>query len=302
MVIGYNTDDLLKSLRKIHKDIYDIKFVFNGNEKDVLENISLVSEVFLGSEISLSVRSNIILSALENEVVINFVPKYDDIGLINASLLITDDIPTFRISKMVLTPDELFVKRIFDLFFATLGIIVFSPIMLIVAILVKMDGGSIFYSQERLTLGSKVFNLRKFRTMVCDAEKLSGPVFAGENDPRITPLGRILRATRLDEFPQMFNILKGDMSIVGPRPERPFFVEQFENEIPEYRARLKVKAGLTGLAQVFGKYNTQAKEKLRYDLIYISKYSLFQDFIIVLQTVKILFLKSSTEGVKAEAN
>jgi lipopolysaccharide/colanic/teichoic acid biosynthesis glycosyltransferase len=136
--------------------------------------------------------------------------------------------------------------------------------------------------------------------MVPDAEKLSGPVLAGKADPRITKIGKFMRATRLDEIPQLINILKGDMSIVGPRPERPFFVEQFETEIPEYRYRLKVKAGLTGLAQIEGKYNTSVKNKLRYDLIYINNYSVLKDFFIMLQTIKILFIKSSTEGINAQ--
>ena len=133
--------------------------------------------------------------------------------------------------------------------------------------------------------------------MVPDAEKHSGPVLAEDKDPRITLLGRIMRTTRLDEIPQLINIIKGDMSIVGPRPERPFFFDQFENEIPEYGYRLKVKAGLTGLAQIEGKYNTAVEYKLRYDLIYINNYSVLGDLLIMLQTVKILFLKESTEGV-----
>jgi lipopolysaccharide/colanic/teichoic acid biosynthesis glycosyltransferase len=135
--------------------------------------------------------------------------------------------------------------------------------------------------------------------MIPDAEKISGPVLAENKDPRITPLGRFMRAIRLDEMPQLINIIRGDMSLVGPRPERPFFSEQFEKEIPEYGFRLKVKAGLTGLAQVEGKYNTSVEDKLRYDLIYISNYSFLRDLIIMIQTVKILFMKESTEGVSS---
>jgi lipopolysaccharide/colanic/teichoic acid biosynthesis glycosyltransferase len=135
--------------------------------------------------------------------------------------------------------------------------------------------------------------------MIPDAEKMSGPVLADDKDSRITPIGRFLRLIRLDELPQLINVIKGDMSLVGPRPERPFFFEQFEKDIPEYGYRLKVKAGLTGLAQVEGKYNTSVENKLRYDLIYINNYSLLRDFIIMLQTIKILFLKESTEGINA---
>jgi lipopolysaccharide/colanic/teichoic acid biosynthesis glycosyltransferase len=134
--------------------------------------------------------------------------------------------------------------------------------------------------------------------MIPNAEQISGPILAGEKDSRITKIGKFLRMVRLDELPQLINILKGEMSIVGPRPERPFFVEQFEQELPEYHYRLKVKAGLTGLAQVEGKYNTTVEDKLRYDLIYINNYSVWKDFLIMLRTIKILFIKSSTEGVE----
>jgi lipopolysaccharide/colanic/teichoic acid biosynthesis glycosyltransferase len=169
---------------------------------------------------------------------------------------------------------------------------------LILAALIKLDGGKVFYVQERLTEGGKVFKMIKFRTMIPDAEKISGPVLAEHNDPRITSIGRFMRAVRFDELPQLLNILKGEMSIVGPRPERLYFTEQFVKDMPEYKYRLKVKAGLTGLAQVEGKYNTSAEDKLRYDLIYINNFSIWNDIVIILQTIKILFMKSSTEGVK----
>jgi exopolysaccharide biosynthesis polyprenyl glycosylphosphotransferase len=209
----------------------------------------------------------------------------------------TGDIPTFRISNLGLSPEELVLKRLIDLILATIAAIVALPIGLILAVLIKLDKGPVFYMQERFTKDNKVFKIIKFRTMIPDAEKMSGPVLAEDKDPRITAFGRFIRLVRLDELPQLLNILKGDMSLVGPRPERPFFTEQFEKNIPEYRFRLKVKAGLTGLAQVEGKYNTTVEDKLRYDLIYINNYSLLKDFIIMLQTVKILFLKESTEGI-----
>ena len=141
----------------------------------------------------------------------------------------------------------------------------------------------------------------KFRTMVVDAEKMSGPVLASERDPRILPIGKILRATRMDELPQILNILKGEMSLVGPRPERPELAAEIEREIPEFRYRLKVKAGLTGFAQVYGKYNTNSYDKLKLDLMYIRKYSLMLDLKLILMTPKIMFLKESTEGVSIES-
>ena len=137
--------------------------------------------------------------------------------------------------------------------------------------------------------------------MVVDAEKMSGPVLAAERDPRILPIGKILRATRMDELPQILNILKGEMSLVGPRPERPELAAEIEREIPEFRYRLKVKAGLTGFAQVYGKYNTNSYDKLKLDLMYIRKYSLMLDLKLILMTPKIMFLKESTEGVSIES-
>jgi lipopolysaccharide/colanic/teichoic acid biosynthesis glycosyltransferase len=200
---------------------------------------------------------------------------------------------------MELPPEEQIVKRMVDLVFGTIASIIALPFSIIIGIFIKLDGGPIFYAQERLTKDGKKFKMLKFRTMIPNAEQISGPVLAGKGDPRITKVGKYVRAIRMDEIPQLFNILKGEMILVGPRPERPFFVEQFEKEIPEYQYRLKVKAGLTGLAQIEGKYNTTVEDKLLYDLIYINDYSLLRDFLIMLQTVKILFLKSSTEGVNA---
>jgi exopolysaccharide biosynthesis polyprenyl glycosylphosphotransferase len=242
-------------------------------------------------------RDKILLFAAKQEIGVYFVPEYRDVAIMSASMEKTDDIPTFYINKMGLTTDEYFLKRVVDLLLGIIGFIIALPVGLIIAVIVKLDGGPVFYRQERLTINGKVFKVIKFRTMVPDAEKLSGPVLAEDNDPRITKVGRLMRAMRLDEIPQILNILSGNMSIVGPRPERPFFTEQFEAQIPQYRQRLKVKAGLTGLAQVEGKYNTSVENKLRYDLLYISNYSLFQDIMIILQTIKILFIKDSTEGI-----
>ena len=154
-----------------------------------------------------------------------------------------------------------------------------------------------FLSRKELL---KIFNLYKFRTMVENAERHTGPVLATEKDIRITPLGRVLRASRIDELPQLFNVLKGDMSIVGPRPERPFFVKQFNEEIDGFKYRVVVKAGITGLAQILGNYSTNPKTKAKYDLLYIKNYSLLSDIKIIFNTIKIIFLKSSSKGVVKE--
>jgi len=204
----------------------------------------------------------------------------------------------FKVQKLGLNFEQLFFKRILDIIISIIGIVLTSPIMIIVSIIIKLtDGGNIFYKQERVTIGEKRFQVLKFRTMVMNAEKLTGPVLAGEDDPRITKIGKVMRATRIDELPQFFNILKGDMSVVGPRPERPFFVEKFKSEISDFKYRTLVKAGLTGVAQVMGKYTTTPEDKVRYDIIYIKNYSILLDLKLILQTIKIMFMKESSEGV-----
>ncbi len=297
LVVGKSAGTLARHIEHLHSDTYHIKYICEENDPDLWQKIKEVGTIFLTSKVSGNMRDEIFHFAFEYGTSVYFVPKYSDIGIIYASLFKTDDIPTYRISKMDFALEERLVKRAFDLLVTGLAIIFFSPIYLLVTVLEKLDGGSVFYTQERLTKGGKIFKVYKFRSMVPNAEKLSGPVLADEDDPRITRLGKILRATRMDELPQLLNVIKGDMSIVGPRPERPFFVNGFTKEIPEYQYRLKVKAGLTGLAQIQGKYNTHVTQKLRYDLMYINQYSILMDIIIVVQTIKILFLKSSTEGL-----
>ena len=170
--------------------------------------------------------------------------------------------------------------------------------MIIVALLIKLyDGGPALFKQKRLTIDGKVFEVYKFRSMIVDAEKDGVARLASKNDNRITPIGKFIRAVRLDELPQLLNILKGDMSIVGPRPERPEIAEEYMKDMPEFAYRLKVKAGLTGYAQILGKYNTTPRDKLLLDMMYIEKYSLFLDIKLMLMTIKILFMSESTEGV-----
>jgi Sugar transferases involved in lipopolysaccharide synthesis len=162
----------------------------------------------------------------------------------------------------------------------------------LIALAIKLDSpGPVLYSQERTGLNGNLFTLYKFRTMVCDAEKLTGPVLATEEDPRITRVGRILRKIRLDEIPQFWNVLKGDMSMVGPRPERPYFVNEFKADLPQFDYRHQVKGGITGLAQVEGRYSTEPTNKLSYDLMYARNASPGLDFVILLRTAKVLFLK-----------
>lgn len=200
-----------------------------------------------------------------------------------------------------LSIEQEFVKRIVDIVGSLIAIVVSVPFFLIIGLCIKLtDKGPVFYKQVRLTRDGREFEIYKFRTMVQDAEQDGIPRLAAEGDDRILPVGRLLRATRLDELPQIYNILKGEMSIVGPRPERPEFAEELTKEIPEFPYRLQVKAGLTGYAQVYGKYNTTAYDKLKLDLTYIRNYSLLLDLKLIIMTPKIMLLKESTEGVKKQ--
>lgn len=192
------------------------------------------------------------------------------------------------------------VKRFFDVFLSIVLLILLSPVMLITAISIKIeDGGAIFYKQKRCTKDARVFNILKFRSMVENAEEL-GAIPSTEGDPRVTKVGKIIRATRIDELPQIINILKGDMSFVGPRPERVEHVELYSRDMPEFKYRLKVRGGLTGYAQVYGKYNTTPYDKLRFDLIYIENQSFLLDLKIFLLTIRTVFQKEATEGFDKE--
>ena len=299
IIVGKDSEKLQKIIKNNYSEFYEVLGVYVEFDSSVSSKIESVDEVFICADVQSNNREMILLSCMNHNKEICFIPQYFDLSIISSSLHKSGDIPTFRITNMELSPEERFLKRAVDLILSLLATVLLSPVVLFVMILIKLDGGPVFYTQERLTRGNKRFKIFKFRTMIPDAEKLSGPVLAENKDPRITVFGRCLRLCRLDEIPQLINIIKGDMSIVGPRPERPFFSEQFESEIPEYKYRLKVKAGLTGLAQIEGKYNTSVEDKLRYDLIYINNYSMFRDFIIMIQTVKILFMKESTEGVSS---
>ena len=189
-------------------------------------------------------------------------------------------------------------KRIFDVVVSAILLILLSPLSLIIALLIKQeDGGEIFYKQPRITKDGKEFMIYKFRSMREDAES-DGPRLARKEDVRVTKVGSVIRNLHFDEIPQLWNVLKGDMSLVGPRPERQIFIEEYKKVLPEFESRLKVKAGITGYAQVYGKYNSNPYDKLKMDLLYITHYSIFLDIRLLIQTVRILFQKESAEGVE----
>ena len=224
-------------------------------------------------------------------------PKISDIILMGSDRIHLFDTPLLMSRNMGLSMEQRAAKRVLDIVISAIGIVVASPVMLIIAIAVKAyDRGPVFYYQDRLTLNGKTFKICKFRSMCVNSEK-NGARLASKHDSRITPVGRVLRNLHLDELPQLFNVFMGDMSLVGPRPERKQIMREYEKELPEFYYRLKVKAGLTGYAQVYGKYNTTPYDKLKLDLFYIENYSFLLDIKLLFMTVKIFFQKEVSEGV-----
>lgn len=229
-------------------------------------------------------------------------PKVSDIILTGSKEISLFDTPLRLIKGRGLTLTQRFTKRAMDIILCSLALVLFSPFMLLTALAIKIeDGGPVFYRQKRVTRNGRVFDILKFRSMIVDAEKAGEVIPATGRDPRVTKVGKVIRAVRWDESAQILNILKGDMSIVGPRPERVEHVEKYSAEIPEWHFREKVKGGLTGYAQIFGKYNTSAYDKLRFDLLYIENYSLRLDIKLMFMTLRILFSRESTEGFEKEA-
>ena len=244
-------------------------------------------------------RNQIVKYCVQENIVAYCVPRIGDVIMAGAEEKHLFHLPLLAVQRYNPTPEYLFFKRFFDIVLSLTAIVILSPLMLILALIIRADGGTAFYRQKRLTKDGRIFEVLKFRSMRMDAEKDGvARLSTGDKDDRITKVGHFIRACRMDELPQLFNILKGDMSIVGPRPERPEIAAQYERELPEFRLRLQCKCGLTGLAQYAGKYNSTPYDKLLMDLMYIAKPSLVEDFKICLATVKILFQKESTEGVE----
>ena len=246
-------------------------------------------------------KSDIILHCFRQKKEVLVIPNLSELTVFGAETREVDDLLIFGIRPHRLNPAEELLKRTMDLLGSMTLLLLSSPVMLLVAALVPLTSkGPALFRQERVGANGKAFRIFKFRTMVANAEQHSGPVLASESDPRITRLGRFLRALRIDELPQLFNVLKGDMSLVGPRPERAFFVEQFEREFPAYELRRAVKPGLTGLAQVVGRYSTTVERKLHFDLLYIYNYSLLLDVKILLQTIRVVLQREQATGLASD--
>ena len=299
MVLIYGKRAALNLRFKIleRPDKYAITTTISSSEpiESIKEQIMRHDAVII-NDVPAEIRNDILKFCYEHDVRTYIVPKISDVIIGGASNINLFDTPLLLVRGTGLSIGQKFIKRTLDIILSAIALGVLSPVFMIVAILIKADdGGRILFRQKRVTRDGKLFTIYKFRSMREDAEK-DGAQFTIDDHPRITKVGRGLRRSRLDELPQLINILKGDMSIVGPRPERIENYEMYESEIPEFKYRTKVKAGLTGYAQVYGKYNTTAYDKLRLDLMYIENYSIILDIKLVLMTFRTLFQKESTEG------
>ncbi len=294
-------EDILEKFRS-RKDKFEVSkcmHIREGVDAICKESLERYDAVVLW-DISMEQRNRIMKFCYGHSIRIYIMPKIPDVIMKGAEELHLFDTPLFLTREYSLTVEQRFLKRCIDLICSLLLFAVSSPFMLLTALAVKLyDGGPVLYRQVRCTVGRKEFQILKFRSMRVDAEKDGVARLASKGDSRITPVGKFIRKVRLDELPQLFNIIKGDMSFIGPRPERPEIIAQYEEIMPEFVYRMKVKAGLAGYAQVYGKYNTTPYDKLKLDLAYIENYSVWLDLKLMLLTVKVLLWPDSTEGVES---
>lgn len=289
----------LKNKISTREDKYNICEMVNIGQgmEFVAKRIEAYDAVIIG-DIPSQERNHIMKFCFEHSVRTYMLPKISDIILRGADDIHLFDSPLLLARNTGLSFEQKVIKRSMDILVSLLGIVIAAPFMCLTALAIYFqDGTPIIHKQTRLTQGGREFCVYKFRSMVKDAEKDGIARLSAEGDVRVTPVGNIIRRVRLDELPQLFNILKGEMSLVGPRPERPQIAAQYRESMPEFDYRLKVKGGLTGYAQIYGKYNTTPYDKLKLDLMYIENYSLRLDLKLILVTVKILFMKDSTEGI-----
>lgn len=295
-------DDILEKFSS-RKDKYQIRtcmHINKGFSEITKESLNYYDAVILW-DIPYEVRNRLIKFYFENSIRVYIMPKISDIIVKGADQLHLFDTPILLTREYVLTIEQRAVKRLIDIICSFILCIITSPIMLVTAVSIKLyDKGPVLYKQIRCTKDAQEFYILKFRSMRVDAEKDGVARLAAKNDDRITPIGKFIRAVRIDELPQLLNILKGEMSFIGPRPERPEIIARYLEEMPEFVYRMKVKAGLAGYAQVYGKYNTTPYDKLKLDLFYMENYTIWLDLRLMMLTLKILLKPESTEGIETE--
>ncbi|MCR5746166.1 MAG: sugar transferase [Lachnospiraceae bacterium] len=298
LIYGRDSVDDFALKLETRKDQFHVSAMIDaGEDPEVIKSAIDKTATVMLVDIEAARRNKIFKYCYENSKRIYVMPKISDIILNGASPIHLFDTPLLLTEGNPFEYEERVIKRAWDIFFSLFLLVILSPVMLITAMIIKLsDGGPVFYRQIRCTKNAKRFEILKFRSMVVDAEKAGKAVLATQDDPRITKVGKVIRKCRIDELPQLINVLKGDMSFVGPRPERPEFIEKYMEEMPEFSYRMKVRAGITGYAQLYGKYNTKPYDKLKFDLYYIEQFSLGLDIRLMILTFKILFTKESTEG------
>jgi len=302
LVAGHRSTEDIEAKFASRPDKYNICKSINidAGVPAICEEIMNRYDAIVLWDIPMADRNKLLKFCYGKSIRVYLMPKIPDVLIKGMTEMHIFDTPIYLTREYALTVEQRLTKRIVDIISSIIFIIITSPIMLITAIIIKCyDGGPILYKQVRCTQDSKEFKIMKFRSMKVDAEKDGKARLASKNDDRITPIGKVIRSCRIDELPQLFNILKGDMSFIGPRPERPEIIAQYVEEMPEFVFRMKVKAGLAGYAQVYGKYNTTPYDKLKLDLAYIENYSIWLDLKLMLLTLKIVLKPESTEGVEA---
>lgn len=302
-IVVYDEQEDLKEWQENNslKNRFNIVKTLSVNDFKLKQLTGKIGCIFL-IDVHSHQRNQILKYCVANNVQVMILPRIGDVIMSGADNLHILHLPILMTGRYHPKPEFLIIKRSFDLIVSILVFILVSPVFLLVSILIKFDDqGPVFYKQERLTKNGKLFKVIKFRSMRTDAEKNGvARLSTGDQDNRVTKIGKFLRKVRLDEIPQLINIIKGEMSIVGPRPERPSIATQYEKKLPEFNLRLQAKAGLTGYAQVYGKYNTDPYNKLKMDLMYIAHPSVLEDLKIMFATVKIIFISDSTEGIDSD--
>ena len=299
LVYDGKTKDLFVSKVKTRRHQFSITMSMRSTEElaQIYQEIDRHEAVMMW-DVPTVVRNKIFKYCYERSVEIYVMPKIMDIILRGSQTIHFFDTPLLLTKSSPMEAEQIVLKRVFDIVFSLFLLMLLSPFMLLTALLIKSyDGGPVFYRQIRCTRSGKEFCMYKFRSMIVEAEQDGVARLATKNDDRITPIGRVIRKIRVDELPQLFNVLSGAMSFVGPRPERPELIQKYTEAMPEFTYRTKVKAGLTGYAQIYGKYNTLPYDKLKLDLYYIENFTIWLDLKLIIQTLKILFTLESTEGI-----
>lgn len=304
LIVGKETDVLAtwKNFQASSEPLHNVThLVVNHYLESIRKVVDEIDAVYIAGDIESKTRLAIYDYLISQGKILYLTTNVENSIALNAQLINISDESMIQISPYYLSVGQACVKRTLDILMAGLLLLLSSPIFILTVILIKLESpGPILYRQDRITKGNRVFSILKFRSMRKDAERTSGPVLARANDNRVTRIGKFIRRTRIDELPQLINVLKGDMSMVGPRPERPFFVEQFNQENNYYSLRHNVPAGITGYAQVYGKYTSDFQSKLKFDLLYIKQYSILLDLKLLLKTFVILLDKTSSRGKSEE--